>query len=286
MKILITGANGQLGYELNRLLSPDNSVFPFDIDLDVTERGGVVDRVSSIKPDIVLHCAAMTDVDGCEIDPEKAEAVNDTGTGNVVLACQQVKAAMVYISTDFVFSGEGARPLTETDPTGPINVYGTTKLAGERHVAEGLDRFYVVRTAWLYGLYGNNFVKTILRLAGEKDELSVVNDQTGSPTYARDLAEKIVELIATNRFGLYHIANSGQSTWYDFALDILETAGITGVSVKPITSEALQRPARRPAYSVLDNKGLSKAGLPPLRNFKEALRAYIGELALEEDLSK
>jgi dTDP-4-dehydrorhamnose reductase len=274
VRILITGAGGQLGYELNALLRPNHDVHAYDLDLDVADREHVVSEIQKVQPDVVIHCAAYTDVDGCEQDPVKAAAVNDQGTSNIVLACKQVNAIMVYVSTDFVFDGKTDRPYNETDTPNPINVYGKTKLAGENRVTNGLDRFFIVRTSWMFGLRGNNFVKTILRLAREEGKLTVVDDQTGSPTYARDLAGKIIELMKTDKYGLYHISNSGQTTWYGFARDILALASLDDIEIKPTTSGDLNRPAKRPAYSVLANNALSDSGLAPMREYKNALANF------------
>jgi dTDP-4-dehydrorhamnose reductase len=275
LKVLITGADGQLGYELNTLLRPNHDVHAYDLDLDVTNREHVVSEIQKVQPDVVIHCAALTDVDGCEQDPTKAAAVNDQGTGNIVLACKQVNAIMVYVSTDFVFDGKTDRPYNEADIPNPINVYGKTKLAGENGVANGLDRFFIIRTSWMFGLHGKNFVKTILRLAREQGKLAVVDDQTGSPTYARDLAGKITELMKTDKYGLYHISNSGQTTWYGFACDILAMAGLDEIVIKATTSGDLNRPARRPTYSVLANTVLSDSGLAPMREYKNALADFL-----------
>lgn len=279
MRILITGADGQLGSELKELLSPHHKVHAYDLDLDVTDRECVISEVQKVKPEAVIHCAAFTDVDGCEQDPAKAAAVNDEGTGNVVLACQQVNATMVYISTDFVFDGKTDHPYNETDTPNPINVYGKTKQAGEKRVANSLNRFFIVRTSWLFGLHGENFVKTILRSAREKGELAIVNDQTGSPTYARDLAEEMAELLNTDKYGTYHISNSGQTTWYDFARDILDMAGMDDIKVSATTSERLNRPAKRPSFSVLANNALMDSGLTPMRDYKTALCDFLNTLS-------
>jgi dTDP-4-dehydrorhamnose reductase len=182
---------------------------------------------------------------------------------------------MVYVSTDFVFDGKTGHPYNEMDKQNPISVYGKTKLAGEKRVVNGLDRFFIIRTSWLFGLHGKNFVKTILRSARERGELTVVDDQTGSPTYARDLAGKITELMNTDKYGLYHISNSGQTTWYGFARDILDMAGMDDIKVSATTSEELNRPAKRPSFSVLANTALVKSGFAPMRNYRNALADFL-----------
>ena len=279
-----------LGTDLSQELYHDHKVFGADVirrsslaisgfyKLDITKKQNVLAVIKNLNPDIVIHAAAWTDVDGCELDPERATLVNDVGTGHVVLACQQVNAIMVYVSTDFVFDGQAERPYKEVDLPAPLNVYGATKLAGEQRVAGGLGRYYIVRTAWLFGRHGHNFVKTILRLADEREELPVVNDQTGSPTYAKDLARQIVELIETDEFGLYHIVNDGHTTWCDFAREILAAAGKEAVVVVPIASAELNRPARRPRNSVLSSCRLPRLGLDKMRHYSSALSEYISEL--------
>lgn len=274
VKVLITGSEGQLGRDLVRVLSDEHELFPFDLDMDVTDFDGTMKTVTTISPDVVIHAAAYTDVDGCELDADLAYKVNALGTQNVALACQKCGAAALYVSTDFVFDGKKGEPYLEFDEPNPLSVYGRSKLAGERYVASLLDRYYITRTAWLFGKHGRNFVKTILKLAEEREELTVVGDQVGSPTYSLDLAKTIAELIKTGWYGLYHTTNSGSCSWFEFAKKILEYAGKRGVKVSPITSEELNRPAPRPAYSVLRNYCLELRGIQPLRHYEEALRDY------------
>lgn len=274
MQILITGAKGQLGTDLVLALDSPHVVYPFDLDLDITDAKAVLAKAREIGPDIVLHCAAMTDVDGCETDPETAFKVNSIGTQNVALACRETDAAMLYVSTDFVFDGRKTEPYTEFDEPAPLSVYGGSKLAGERFVRDLVQKHYVVRTAWLYGLTGHNFVQTVLRLADERDRLTIVDDQVGSPTYSRDLAERIVMLIETGWYGTYHATNSGQCSWLDFARTILELAGRDDVTADPISTAELARPATRPAYSVLRSYCLELRGIDPMRPWDEALRDY------------
>lgn len=273
MKILITGAEGQLGRDLVEVLGKKYELHPFDLDLDVTDYQKIMSTVSNIRPDIVIHAAAYTDVDGCELNPDKAYEVNTIGTQNVALACRKSDAIMVYLSTDFVFDGRKKEPYTEFDSPNPLNVYGKSKLAGENYLVTQLRDYFIVRTAWLYGKHGKNFVKTILRLAEEKEELRVVNDQVGSPTYSYDLAKMIRKIIETGLFGIYHVTNAGSCTWYEFARKILELGG-RDTKVVPITSKELNRPAPRPAYSVLKNHVLELRGIGKMRGFEEALRDY------------
>ncbi|MEW6189276.1 MAG: dTDP-4-dehydrorhamnose reductase [Actinomycetota bacterium] len=273
---MVTGAKGQLGADLIDVLGKAHRVFGFSHeDMDVTDFARVTEVIGDLSPDMVIHAAAYTDVDGCELNPDKAFKVNALGTQNVAVACQKTTSIMLYISTDFVFDGRKTEPYTEFDTPNPISVYGSSKLAGERYVSSLLLRYFIVRTAWLYGKHGKNFVKTILRLAEEREELKVVNDQIGSPTYSLDLAQAIAKLINTEWYGIYHITNSGNCSWFDFARKILEYAGKKEVKVKPIGSVELNRPAKRPAFSVLRNYCLELRGLPALRNYEDALKEYL-----------
>lgn len=277
MKILITGAEGQLGRDLIKVLSGEHQLFPFDLDLDITDYSKVISTIPSIKPDLVIHAAAMTDVDGCELNPDQAFKVNALGTQNVALACSESNAKIVYLSTDFVFDGRKREPYTEFDTPNPLSIYGKSKLAGENYVTSLLPNHYITRTAWLYGKEGKNFVKSILRLAEEKGELRVVNDQVGSPTYSYDLAAMIAKIIETDFFGIYHVTNAGSVSWYEFAQKILEIAGKGGVKIIPITSDELNRPAPRPTYSVLRNYVLELRGIGKMRHFEEALKDYFSD---------
>lgn len=273
-KIVITGANGQLGQDLVKVIGTRYETFLFDLDLDVTDNHAVVSTITRINPDVVIHAAAYTDVDGCESNIKTAYGVNAIGAGNVAIAAQKTGAKMVYVSTDYVFDGTKTEPYLEFDDTNPMSVYGRSKLGGERLVTSLCNRYFIVRTAWLYGAGGNNFVKTMLRLAEEKDELTVVNDQTGSPTFSHDLAAKIIELVMTEKFGFYHATNSGSCTWFDFAKSIMEMKGIN-IPIKPVSTEEFPRPAHRPRYSVLDNLGLELNGFSPMPPYLDALERYL-----------
>ncbi|MFH0800862.1 MAG: dTDP-4-dehydrorhamnose reductase [bacterium] len=275
MNIAVTGGRGMLGRDLCRALSEKHRVFCLDLpDFDITDSDLVQRKLSDLDPGAVIHCAAFTDVDGCERDPEKAFKVNDLGTQNVVYACMGKRAKLMYISTDYVFDGSKKTPYLEVDAPSPMSVYGKSKLAGEMAVRDLLHRFFIVRTSWLFGKNGKNFVSTILKLAGENPELRVVDDQRGSPTFAADLADGLVRLIESDFFGIYHLTNSGECTWYDFAREILEEAGIKK-PVYPLSSEDLVRPAPRPANSVLANTHYLLRGFPPLRSYREGLRAFL-----------
>ncbi len=279
MRILITGGKGQLGAELENLLKSKHEVISFSHqDLDITDYIKVQEAICGNSPDFVIHCAAYTDVDGCELNPEKAYSVNAFGAQNVAIACEKCKATIVFISTDYVFDGAKGAPYTEFDKADPINIYGKSKYAGEEFVASFSNRYYIVRTAWLYGKFAqHNFVKTVLGLVGDRKEIKVVCDQVGSPTNTYDLSLAIEELIKSERYGVYHISNEGEVSWYQFTKLILDCKGISDVQVIPITSDELDRAANRPSYSALRNFCLEKSGIFKMRNFEDALRDYLAE---------
>lgn len=277
MRVMVTGAKGMVGKEVaarfagGRLLALDVE------EMDITSRAEVHEAFSAFRPQAVVHCAAFTDVDGCEREPEKAYAVNAVGTRHVAEACRVHDAELVYISTDYVFDGAKEHPYIELDAPAPLGVYGKTKHAGELAVAQLLSRYFIVRTSWVFG-DGRNFVRTILEAARTRDTLEVVGDQTGSPTYAPDLAGALAALVGTTHYGVYHVTNEGFTTWFDFAALILEEAGIEGVRLTKISSAALARPAPRPENSRLAGASMAAAGLPALRHYREALREYLTTL--------
>jgi len=293
--IFITGISGQLGIALKEVLKGYNIRGCGIEDSDISKPLETIDLISDFHPDLVIHAAAYTDVDGCEMNPDLAYKVNAYGTRNVALACQKCEVPMVYISTDYIFDGRKRSPYIEYDEPNPLSVYGRSKLVGERIVSSLLNRYYIVRTSWLFGK-GRNFVRTILRLASERDELSVVNDQIGCPTYALDLAKTISEIIKTDLWGVYHASNNDRASWFEFACAILEYAGIEketfagnktqgkkvsfqGVKVIPITTEELGLPAPRPSFSVTRNYCLQMQGMDNMRSWREALKDYLeGEL--------
>ncbi|MFC4769948.1 dTDP-4-dehydrorhamnose reductase [Effusibacillus consociatus] len=278
MKVLITGAGGQLGSDLSLLLKIDSKryeVFPFAREeLDITNYQHVDQILQEVQPDVVVHTAAYTKVDQAEEDAEAAYLVNAVGTRNVAVASEKVRAKLVYISTDYVFDGKKGSPYTEFDSPNPVNVYGKSKLIGEEFVKAFSSRYFIVRTSWVYGKHGTNFVKTMLKLAQERDELMVVNDQIGSLTYTVDLAHFIKELIGTELYGTYHASNSGTCSWYQFAVAIFEEAGIK-INVHPCTTPDFPRPAPRPGYSVLDHMSIRLNGLQDLRHWREGLREFL-----------
>lgn len=291
MKILITGSKGQLGNELKDIINKgyseigkvsecinNSQVFDFDVDkLDITDLKSVKNVLNTIKPDVVINCAAATNVDGCESDEDFAFKVNALGPRNLAIVCEEIGAKLVQVSTDYVFSGVGEKPLTEYDLTAPYSVYGKTKLLGENYVREFSSKYYIVRTGWLYGYVGHNFVYTMRRLGKEKDSINVVNDQIGNPTHANDLAYHILKLIETDEYGIYHCTGKGECSWYDFAKMIIELSGEECI-VNPCTSEEYKTPAKRPEYSSLDNMMLRNTVGDEMRNWQDAIKSFIENL--------
>lgn len=273
MKILVTGANGQLGREVERQ-GADHKLILTDYDtLDITDCRAVSSFMRDVKPDAVVHCAAYTNVDGAEADFDGAFRVNVVGPQNIAAGCLETGAKMVYVSTDYVFDGQSQKPYREFDKTNPQSVYGITKLQGEQIVKEIVGQHYIIRTAWLYG-EGNNFVRTMLRLADSNDTLRVVHDQIGSPTSTVDLTNVIFKLLASDAYGTYHGTCQGQCSWYEFACEIFRQAG-KEITVVPVTTDEFPRPAKRPAHSVLDNYMLRMTVGDPMRTWQEALTEYI-----------
>lgn len=305
MKVFVTGVNGQLGHDvMNELakrgiegigtdLAPayagvmDGSAvtaMPY-VSLDITDAKAVEKTITEIAPDVVVHCAAWTAVDLAEDDDKvaKVRAVNAGGTQNIATVCKAIDAKMVYISTDYVFDGQGTRPWKPDDKNyKPLNVYGQTKLEGELAVANTLDKYFIVRIAWVFGRNGKNFIKTMLRLGKTHKELRVVNDQIGTPTYTFDLARLLVDMILTDKYGYYHATNEGgYISWYDFAVEIFKTAGMD-VKVIPVSTEeyGLSK-AARPFNSRLDKSKLVQNGFEPLPDWRDALKRYVSELDIE-----
>ncbi len=275
MRIALTGSSGMLGHDIKKVFKDVELAAFTRKDLDITSLDQSVSRIKDISPDYLIHSAAYTDVDGCEQDPEKAYLVNGIGTRNLTIACEEVKCPILYISSDYVFDGAGKEPYHEWDLTGPVTRYGRSKLMGEQYVNSFTTRFYIVRTSWLYGKHGKNFVDTICRLLSEKDEIDVVDDQVGSPTYTYDLAFTLRELIGKG-YGIYHITNASHCSWFEFAQEITRLK-TSNTRIVPTTTDKFNRPAKRPAYSVLDNTMLRLEGMKGLRHWKEALREYLTE---------
>lgn len=275
MKILITGSNGMLGHDLEKVLKDKHElILTTSKTLDITDKDKTMEIIKENNPDIVINSAAYTDVDGCETNQDLAYAVNGQGVENLALACREIDCPLVHVSTDYVFDGTARDPIPEDGEIGPISVYGKSKLMGEQAIQEILDKYFIVRTAWLYGINGKNFPKTMLELAENHPEITVVYDEVGTPTYTPDLAYGISQLIETDFYGIYHLTNSGSCSWCEFARYIFEIAG-RDVNVVPVTASEFSRPAPRPSYSVLMNKKWIENGFEPLRDYKEAISEYI-----------
>jgi dTDP-4-dehydrorhamnose reductase len=273
MRVALTGSNGMLGYDIKKVFKGIELITFTRQDFDVTDLDKSLATIKDANPDYLIHAAAYTDVDGSELNPEKAYLVNGLGTRNVTIACEEIKCPIFYIGSDYIFDGHKKTPYTEWDEPRPLNQYGLSKLIGERFVISLTNRFYIVRTSWLYGKNGKNFVDTVLRLFVEKEEIDVVDDQIGVPTYTYDLAIKLRELLGRG-YGIYHITNSGKCSWYEFALEIASIKGITK-KIKPTTSDKFVRPAKRPSFSVLENTMLRLEGIEELRQWKHALHEYL-----------
>ena len=278
MKVLIIGARGMLGRDLQPLLSLRHEVIGKDLpDLDITRPEQTLEAIGSLRPEVVINLAAITDVDGCESEKERAFRVNAQGARHVAQGCAAAGARLIHLSTDYVFDGISPVPCTEETPPRPLNVYGESKLLGERAIQEAGGNFLILRTAWLYGRHGKNFVDTILRLSSEQEEIRVVNDQRGSPTQTRDLSRAIEVLVGREEKGILHVTNSGSCTWFEFAGKILALKGPGDPPVRllPISSAELGRPARRPANSVLDCSKFERIAGWKMRNWEESLREYL-----------
>lgn len=273
MRILVTGANGQLGKEIGKQGRYHDLVLAGSDTLDIRDGNAVASFFREVKPQAVVHCAAYTNVDGAESDMDGAFRANVIGAQNIAAGCLETGARMAYVSTDYVFNGNGHTSYREFDPVSPETVYGRTKLQGEEMVRQILGRHYILRTAWLYG-DGNNFVKTMLKLADDHTSVKVVNDQIGTPTSTVDLAKTIFKLLDTDAYGTYHATCQGQCSWYDFARLIFKKTG-KAIDVVPVTTAEFPRPAKRPAYSVLDNYMLRMTIGDPMRNWREALEEYL-----------
>ncbi|MGH3441546.1 MAG: dTDP-4-dehydrorhamnose reductase [Nitriliruptorales bacterium] len=281
MKVVVTGAGGQLGLDLLDAFGDHDVVGLTHADLDVADEPAVVAALTDIQPRLVLHAGAWTDVDGCEQDPDRAHRVNALGSWWVARACDLVGAAMVLYSTDYVFSGTGTEPYAEFDRIAPLNRYGASKAAAERLVREALGEHYIVRTSWVCGARGHNFVRTMLRVGREKGEARVVDDQVGSPTFTRDLAAATRELAVTGRYGAYHRTNSGTCSWFELAQATFELSGLA-VDLGRMGSGELDRPAPRPAYSVLSDRHSVLSGLREMPHWRDGLERLLRELEAAE----
>ncbi|MEK5469448.1 dTDP-4-dehydrorhamnose reductase [Paenibacillus sp. FSL P2-0089] len=285
MKVLVTGSGGQLGQDLVLLLHAQGyEVLGCDRqEMDITDLDQCIEIISGFQPDAIIHCAAHTAVDAAEKDIDTAYLINATGSRNVALAAEKAGAKLVYISTDYVFDGMGTKPYHEYDNTDPQSIYGKSKRAGELLVQSLSSKFFIVRTSWVYGKYGNNFVKTMLKLGQEKPLLQVVDDQKGSPTYTVDLARFLLELIQTEKYGVYHASNSESCSWYEFTQAIFaEAEDILGLKftakLEPCATEQFLRPAPRPRNSVLEHLAIRTNGFRDIRSWREGLRDFLFEL--------
>ena len=277
MKVFVTGVKGQLGYDVvNELEKRGHTAVGVDIDeLDITDAAAVEAMLTEVKPDAVIHCAAWTAVDAAEDNIEKCRLVNAGGTDNIAKVCKALDCKMMYISTDYIFDGEGTRPWEPDDPvTTPLNVYGLTKYEGEEAVMKNVEKFFIVRIAWVFGK-GKNFIKTMINLGKTHDHLTVVNDQVGTPTYTYDLARLLVDMIETEKYGNYHATNEGgYITWYDFACEIFRQAGIE-VDVAPVSSDQYPAKAKRPSNSRMSKQKLVDNGFELLPTWQDALGRYL-----------
>jgi len=281
MRVLVTGAGGQLGYDVVKRLD-ENSIEYLATDkneLDITDEAQTKKYITKYNPDVVIHCAAYTAVDKAEDERELCYKINVVGTGYVAAACKDINSKMVYISTDYVFDGEGDQPFEVTDQPNPINYYGKTKYEGELEVQKLLDKYFIVRISWVFGINGNNFVKTMLRLGKERDEISVVADQIGSPTYTYDLARLIIDMIQTDKYGIYHATNEGYCSWYEFACEIFKQAGVN-VKVNAIRTEDYPMRAKRPKNSRLSKRAIVVNGFEKLTPYKESLSHFRREYSV------
>ena len=281
MKVFVTGVKGQLGHDIMLELERQQLAgVGVDIEeMDITDPAAVRRVITEAAPDAVIHCAAWTAVDAAEDNEAQCRKVNAEGTANIAEVCRDRKLPMMYFSTDYVFNGEGERPWEPEDPAEPLNIYGQTKYEGEQAVRSLVpDRHFILRIQWVYGLNGKNFVKTMLKLSEDHDRLTVVNDQVGSPTYTPDIARLAVDMIQTDRYGTYHVANQGLCSWYEFAREIFRQAG-KQVEVVPVSSEAYAAKAKRPHNSRMNLEKVEKNGFRPLPAWQDALARYLKELA-------
>ena len=275
MKVFVTGVKGQLGYDMvNELTKRGHIAIGADIDeMDITDGDAVRRVITQARPDAVVHCAAYTAVDAAEDNEELCRRVNALGTENIVKVCQELDCKLMYISTDYVFYGQGTRPWEPDDEREPLNVYGQTKYEGELAV-ERLKKFFIVRIAWVFGVNGKNFIKTMLNLGKTRDSLTVVDDQIGSPTYTYDLARLLTDMVETDKYGRYHATNEGLCSWYEFACQIFKEAGME-VRVSPVSSDKYPSRAKRPMNSRMDRSKLKEMGFEPMPSWQDALRRYL-----------
>ena len=280
MKVLVTGVKGQLGYDVvNELTKRGHEAVGVDVDeMDITDGDACRQVITEANPDAVIHCAAYTAVDAAEDNVDLCRRVNADGTRNIALVCRDLDIKMVYISTDYVFDGQGTRPWEPDDARDPLNVYGVTKCEGEMAVEELVKKFFIVRIAWVFGVNGKNFIRTMLRLGEERGAVSVVDDQIGSPTYTYDLARLLVDMTESEHYGRYHATNEGFCSWYEFACEIFKQAGMAEVKVTPVDSSQFPAKAKRPMNSRMDKSKLAANGFEPLPAWQDALNRDLKEI--------
>lgn len=280
MKVLVTGVKGQLGFDVvNELEKRGHKAIGTDVEsMDITDPVVVEKVITESKADAVIHCAAYTAVDNAEDNKELCCKVNGFGTENIAKVCKKLDIKMIYISTDYVFDGTGERPWEPEDDRDPVNMYGQGKYEGELAVEKYLDKYYIVRVAWVFGVNGNNFIKTMLNLGKTRDSLTVVCDQFGSPTYTYDLAPLLVDMVETDKYGIYHATNEGFCSWYDFACEIFKQSGMNNVKVSPVDSSAYPTKAKRPLNSRMSKAKLKENGFNELPTWQDALGRYLKEI--------
>ena len=278
MKILVTGVKGQLGYDVVKALE-SRGYQPVGVDreeMDLMNNNMIQNFIMNLKPEAIIHCAAYTAVDQAEEEVEICYQINAEAVKVIAECAKTLDIPMIYISTDYVFDGTKASEYVETDIPNPINVYGASKLKGEQYVQQLLEKFYIVRISWVFGINGNNFIKTIQRLGNEHDELNIIHDQVGSPTYTADLASLLVDMIETNRYGIYHATNEGYCSWYEFAAEIFKQSQLD-VTLHPITTDQYKTKAKRPLNSKMSKQKLSDYGFHRLPTWQEALKNYLNQ---------
>lgn len=281
MKILVTGITGQLGFDVVRELKERK----FDVigvsssEMDITDENKVREVITNTSPDAVIHCAAYTAVDKAEEEVEKCMAVNAKGTEYIANICDELDIKMMYFSTDYVFNGQGTKPWSVDDEINPLNLYGNSKYKGEIAVKNNLEKYFILRISWVFGINGKNFVKTMINLSKNHSQISVVNDQIGSPTYTRDLAKLVADMIITDKYGVYHVTNEGICSWYEFAVEIFKQSKID-VNVVPVDSSEFPTVAKRPKNSRMDKSKLEENGFSRLPKWQDALQRYLKELGV------
>lgn len=288
MKVLVTGVKGQLGYDVVRELEKrGHTAVGVDIDeMDITDATAVERVLTETQPEAVIHCSAFTAVDRAEDETELCRRVNVEGTGNIAKICKKLDCKMLYLSTDYIFSGDGERPWEPDDEASPLNAYGQSKYDGELALKKYVEKYFIVRISWVFGINGNNFIKTMLRLGRENGAVKVVDDQIGSPTYTYDLSRLLVDMIESGRYGAYHATNEGICSWYEFAKEIFRAAGMNDVSVTPVKSGEFPVKAKRPKNSRMSKEKLVANGFTLLPAWQDAVARYMKELEVFENANE